>query len=89
MRDENGRFNWNWGAWEIAFRYSYTNLNDGVGLTRIQGGVMDGYSLGLNWYLNNNIKVQFDWIYDQRVEMPVGTIPGHTLGFGTRAQISF
>jgi len=89
VRDENGRLNWGWGAWELAARYSYVNLNDGTGTTRIQGGVMDGFTVGLNWYLNNNIKLQFDWVYDHRYDVPVGVIPGYTSGFGTRMQLSF
>ncbi len=36
-----------WGAWEVAFRYSTVNLSDGS----LDGGVMDTYSLGLNWWL--------------------------------------
>jgi phosphate-selective porin OprO/OprP len=87
--DENCGMNWNLGAWEIAARYSYLNLNDGAGLNRIQGGTMDGYTLGLNWYLNNNIKWQFDYVYDHRYALPVGTFGGYTSGFGTRLQVSF
>ena len=89
VRGEDGRLNWGLGAWEIAARYSYVNLNDGSGLNRIQGGVMDGWTVGLNWYLNNNLKVQFDWVYDQRHNLPVGVIPGFAEGFGARVQLSF
>jgi phosphate-selective porin OprO/OprP len=88
-RGENGRLNAGWGAWEIAARYSYVNLNDGTHLNRIQGGVYDGYSLGLNWYLNPNVKFNFDWVYDQRSSVPIGAFPGYTQGFGSRVQISF
>ncbi len=78
------------GAWEIAARYSYTNLNDGsTTATRIQGGVMDGFSLGLNWYLNTNLKFQFDWVYDRRLYMPTGSFEGYTNGFGVRMQYMF
>jgi phosphate-selective porin OprO/OprP len=89
VRDEHGRLNWGLGAWEIAARYSYTNLNDGTGLNRIQGGAMDGYTLGLNWYLNTNIKFQFDYVYNHRFEVPIGTFGGYVSGFGTRVQLSF
>jgi phosphate-selective porin OprO and OprP len=92
VRDENGHLNWGWGAWELAARYSYVNLNYGTGANRIQGGIMDGLSVGLNWYLNTNLKVQFDWIYDRRGDLPTGpsaatsSQPGFTNGFGTRMQ---
>ena len=95
VRDENGNWITNWGAWELAARYSYVNLNDGVGANRIQGGIMDGVSVGLNWYLNNNMSVNFDWAYDNRYDLPTGataaasTLPGHTNGFGTRVQFQF
>jgi phosphate-selective porin OprO/OprP len=87
--DENGHFNWGWGAWEVAARYSYVNLNDGTGLQRIQGGQMEGLSMALNWYLNNNVKLNFDWSYDHRFDVPVGTFSGYTSGLGMRCQISF
>jgi phosphate-selective porin OprO/OprP len=89
VRDEDGCLNCGWGAWEIAARYSYLNLNDGHGLNRIQGGRMDGLSLGLNWYMNANVTCMFDYVYDRRYDLPTGTIPGHTEGLGMRVQLSF
>jgi phosphate-selective porin OprO/OprP len=89
VRDDDGRINWNWGAWEIAARYSYVNLNDGEGLNRIQGGVMNGYTFGLNWYLNNNVKFQFNYVYDQRSDVPPGVIEGSTRGLGMRMQFLY
>ena len=77
------------GAWEIAARYSYVNLNSGFGANRIQGGIMDGVTLGLNWYLNTNLNVMFDWAYDNRYDLPDGTVPGYTSGFGARVQFQF
>ena len=89
VRDENGKLSWGWGAWELAGRFSYIDLNDGSGLNRIQGGIMEGFTVGLNWYLNNNLRCLFDWVYDHRDDVPTGTIPGWTSGFGMRAQLSF
>jgi phosphate-selective porin OprO and OprP len=89
LRDEDGHLTWGWGAWEIAGRYSYVNLNDGNGLDRIQGGVMNGVSVALNWYLNTNLTWMFDWVYNQRSALPPGAIEGFTSGFGARCQISF
>ena len=65
------------------------NLNDGTGPNSIQGGVMDGLSLGLNWYMNTNLSVNFDWSYDNRYDLPAGSAPGHTNGFGSRVQFQF
>jgi phosphate-selective porin OprO/OprP len=89
VRDDCGNLCWGLGAWEIAARYSYVNLNSGSGLNRIQGGAMDGISLGLNWYMNTNLNVMFDWAYDNRYDLPVGTVPGYTSGFGARVQFQF
>jgi phosphate-selective porin OprO/OprP len=89
VRDDAGNLCWGRGAWEIAARYSYVNLNSGSGLNRIQGGAMDGVALGLNWYMNTNLNVMFDWAYDNRYDVPVGTVPGYTSGFGTRVQFQF
>jgi phosphate-selective porin OprO/OprP len=76
------------GAWEVAFRYSYLNLNDGP----IQGGVMNGITVGLNWYLNSNLKVQIEYLHNNRYDKNTpqnGTVPGTVDGIGTRVQIQF
>ena len=72
-------------AWEVAARYSYLNLNDGP----IQGGVLSGLTLGLNWYLNTNLKFQFDWVYDRRHDRPVGVFPGFTTTYAMRMQFMY
>jgi phosphate-selective porin OprO and OprP len=89
VRDQNGNLTWGRGAWEIAARYSYVNLNSGIGDDRIQGGIMNGVALGLNWYLNTNFTANFDWVYDNRYDVPDGTIAGYTSGFGARIQFQF
>jgi phosphate-selective porin OprO and OprP len=98
VRNDNGGWNGGLGAWEIAARFSHVNLNDGVlqppvnngsQLNRIQGGIMDGVTLGVNWYLNNNVKFNFDWVHDYRYDMPIGSFAGAVNGFGARCQLSF
>ncbi len=89
VRDENGHLNAGTGAWEVAARYSYTDLNSGGGLNRIQGGIMDGFSAAVNWHLNPNLVCMFDWVYDHRYALPPGSIPGFTSGLGMRVQLSF
>ncbi len=61
-----------WGAWEIAARYSYTDLNyDAPGaLSDIVGGKEQVIAIALNWYLNRNIRVMLD---DNMVTVKKGT----------------
>jgi phosphate-selective porin OprO and OprP len=89
VRDDNGNRCFNWGAWEVAFRYSYVDLNDGEGINRIQGGVLNGYSAALNWTLNQNLRFMFDYVYNQRSDLPTGSIPGMVQGLGIRVQFMF
>jgi len=56
-----------WGAWELTARYSNTDLNwhDQVAATATtQAGINGGderiVALGINWYLNNNVKLQLN-----------------------------
>ena len=52
------------------------NLNDGTGANRIEGGDMNGVTLALNWYLNNNMNIMFDWAYDHRYNSADRVVPG-------------
>jgi len=46
------------GAWELAVRYSHTELND----EGVLGGRLNDITAGVNWYLNPNAKLQFHYI---------------------------
>lgn len=48
-----------WGAWQVAFRYSYLDMND----ADIFGGVANSYTTSLVWYWNENASVQLNWIH--------------------------
>jgi len=48
-----------WGAWEGAFRYSNLDLTDGS----VDGGEMDIYSLGLNWWLTQATQFSLNYRY--------------------------
>lgn len=47
------------GAWEVATRYSELDLNDGG----INGGELDNITAGLNWYLNPNTRIMWDYVH--------------------------
>jgi phosphate-selective porin OprO/OprP len=58
------------GAWEIAARYSHINLNDlftvgvPVALTNgVAGGEQNIYTVGLNWYLNRNVRIMVNYLH--------------------------
>ena len=53
--DENG-----WGAWELAGRYSFVDMSDGP----VEGGEHTAYTLGLNWYANQNIRWTLNYIFN-------------------------
>lgn len=47
-----------WGAWEIAARYSNLDLNDTSGAAPIYGGEQQVWTVGLNWYPNAAVRFQ-------------------------------
>lgn len=48
-----------WGAFELAARYAAIDMND----ADFTGGSQDTTSLALNWYMNNNVRLMFDWTH--------------------------
>lgn len=58
-----------WGAWELAARVSYVDLDSdyrrGVALASdpaaVDGGRQTGYTLGLNWYPNDLFRLLLDY----------------------------
>ncbi len=51
--------NGDWGALELAARYSYLDLND----SGLNGGEMNNITLGANWYLNNYMRLMGNVIF--------------------------
>lgn len=87
------------GAWQVGLRYNYLCLSDG----EINGGVLNGMTLGLNWLLNPNARVYFNYDYTYRnfvstpwkkdgadvVPSPSYNGSGGIHGFGTRLAFDF
>ncbi len=48
-----------WGALELAMRYTHTDLNDLE--AGVKGGMVNQYTLGLNYIPNPNIKIQLNY----------------------------
>ena len=72
-----------WGAWEVAGRWSYLDLND----AGIQGGTITDYTAGLNWYWNPNTKMVFNWVHSMTTSAALPA--SQTDLFGIRAQLDF
>ncbi len=67
------------GAWEVAARYSSLDLDDGS----ISGGKLDDISVGLNWHLNPNTRLMWNYIHADKDNI------GEADMFLTRLQIDF
>ncbi len=71
------------GAWEVAARWSWLDLNDSV----VAGGTITDYTAGLNWYWNPYTKMVFNYVH--AVSDTPAFPESHTDMFGVRAQIDF
>jgi len=79
-----------WGAWEVATRYSYIDVNDEA----IRGGREQNVTVALNWYLYDSVRMSANYVYaDVKDSGQAGGAPtrasGHINTFQMRAQIEF
>ncbi len=84
-----------WGAWEVAFRWSYVDLRNPANLTPFYlsgtnaagNGLLNDSTVGMSWFMNENLKMQFNWIH----AMLDNTAKGFSTAdlFVTRMQVSF
>jgi phosphate-selective porin OprO/OprP len=84
-RRDDGGVTWGRGAWELAARWNYLDLNSGD----IAGGKSNALELGVNWFLNTNFKMQFMYLWQDRYHLAPGQVPGTIDGFAIRTQFFF
>ncbi|HKI35390.1 MAG TPA: porin [Gemmataceae bacterium] len=87
-RGEDDRLLLGRGAWELAARWNHLNLDNGL----IQAGQTDAFEVGLNWYLSPTLRIQFEYLHQNRYDKstgPNGTLPGDLDGLGLRTQWYF
>lgn len=71
------------GAWQLGIRFSFVDLNDKT----IQGGQLYSWTFGVNWFLNPNMKIQLNYLLENRDT--AGVPPGWIQGLGLRASFDF
>lgn len=57
------------GAWEVAARYSYIHLDS----HDIEGNRMSAVTLGVNWYINPNTRMQWNYIRNMVQDRNLGS----------------
>jgi phosphate-selective porin OprO and OprP len=72
------------GAWQLAARFSSVDLND----ADITGGDAQNFSLGLNWFATNNIRMSANYINVLNVNGGAGD-GDEPEAFQMRAQVEF
>ena len=62
--NKNFTFKGGGGAWEIGLRYSHLDLND----SGIAAGQLNDLTGGINWILNPQMRLQFNYVYSSVME---------------------
>ena len=78
-------FDWGhggWGAWELAARYSFLDLDSGD----VHGGRLSMLMVGVNWYLHSHVRWRFDYGLGRVSER---SPEGNLNVFETRVEIDF
>ncbi len=61
VRGEDGCAITGKGAWEVAYRFSYVDLDDGI----VAGGQAGDHTIGVNWYLTPYTRMMFNFIHSE------------------------
>jgi phosphate-selective porin OprO/OprP len=80
-----------WGGWEAAAGYSYVDLEDGSDITVgvRERAFVDGFVVGLNWYLNANSRMMFDYYHEITDFVKAATPDSNANIFGARWQVDW
>ena len=76
------------GAWQVGVRYDYLDLSN----HGINGGFSHAVTVGLNWYLNPNAKLQWNYVWTERNFAPdnnAALLAGDINAFGMRFHWDF
>lgn len=73
-----------WGALEVGVRYTYVDMSN----KGIQAGRLDAVTMGVNWYMNANAKLQFNYDLTHRGDTN-NAAQGTIHAFGTRLAYDF
>lgn len=84
VRDADGFRGNGLGAWQIAARYSYADLQD----EDIAGGKGESFTLGVNWWWNPYSRVQANYIVGQVERSPLVANADYQV-FGLRWMVDF
>lgn len=83
VRSDNGPL-WSRGAWQLGLRYNYLDLSN----NGLDGGIIQDVTLGVNWFLNPNMKIQMNYVYTHR-DARNSTNTGDIDGVGIRVAHDF
>lgn len=82
-------FDWKkgtWGAFEVALRYDSFDFRD-TPVVASRGNEGDSVTAALNWYLNPNLKLMFNWIHFEGTRTPLDPIGNQTRGDAIAARL--
>ncbi len=94
FRDGANHWNLGGGAWQVLARWNYFDMNS----KGINGGVLNGLTLGVNWFLNPNARLMWNFVADHRDAVqyangvpasPSNVQNGWLYGVGARFHIDF
>jgi phosphate-selective porin OprO and OprP len=73
------------GAWQVGARYSWVDLDD----QGVHGGFLNESTAGISWYLNPNLRYEFNYCYTRVVDLGTAGATVSANGFGARMTMNF